>query len=436
MKKVIRSLALGMAVASTLLAGSATANNIVPGAPQSAPVLLQGGTVHTVSDGVLEGADVIFADGKIVAVGNNLSAPEGARILDITGQHVYPGFIALDTTLGLVEMEAVRATVDTNEVGNFTPEVQAHHAYNADSNVTPTILYTGITHAQIVPEGSLVRGQSSLLKLDSWNWRDGLEQSDLGIHLSWPRVGLNTAWWERRSPEEQKQAQARQREELAEIMETAEVYHGARESGVQTRIDRRWEAMRGLFSKEKKLFVHADDRRQIEEVLAFNERHGFDLVLMGGRDAWMLADAIAAADIPVVFGSPYGLPARVDEAYDTAFSTPARLAEAGVEFAIAYPGFWDVRNLAFAAGNAVAFGLDYDQAVAAITHAPAKILGVEDRLGSISVGKQATLIVSAGDALDHLGQRINFMFIGGREVDLTNKQKELYEKYQQRADSE
>ncbi|EGN74335.1 amidohydrolase, imidazolonepropionase [Idiomarina sp. A28L] len=427
MKKLILSLAIGLAISS-----AAIANNVVPGSNQSQPVLLQGGTVHTVSNGVLEGADIIFADGKIIEIGMNLSAPEGARVLNISGQHVYPGFIALDTTLGLVEMGAVRATVDTNEVGNFTPEVQAHHAFNADSDVTPTIRYTGITHAQIVPQGSLVRGQSSLLKLDSWNWQDGLEQGDLGIHLTWPRVGLNNAWWERRSAAEQQKAQSEQRSELSDIMETAKVYHEARDRGVQTRIDRRWEAMRGLFTKEKKLFVHADDRRQIEQALAFNERHGFDLVIMGGRDSWMVADKLAAANVPVVFGSAYGLPARVDEAYDTAFTTPARLAEAGVEFAIAYPGFWDVRNLAFAAGNAVAFGLDYDQAVASITYGPAKIMGVEDRLGTIDVGKQATLVVSTGDALDQLGQEINFMFIDGREVNLSNKQKQLYEKYQQR----
>lgn len=427
MKKLILSLAIGLGMST-----GAIANNVVPGSNQSQPVLLQGGTVHSVSNGVLEDTDIIFVDGKIVEIGINLTAPEGARVLNISGQQVYPGFIALDTTLGMVEMEAVRATVDTNEVGNFTPEVQAHHAFNADSDVTPTIRYTGITHAQIVPQGALVRGQSSLLKLDSWNWQDGLEQGDLGIHVSWPRAGLNNAWWERRSPAEQRKAQAEQRSELSDIMETAKVYHEARDRGVQTRIDRRWEAMRGLFSKEKKLFVHADDRRQIEQVLAFNERHGFDLVIMGGRDSWMVADELAAAGVPVVFGSAYGLPARVDEAYDVAFSTPARLAEAGVEFAIAYPGFWDVRNLAFAAGNAVAFGLPYDQALASITYGPAKIMGVDDRIGSIDVGKQATLIVSAGDALDQLGQEINFMFIDGREVNLSNKQKQLYEKYQQR----
>lgn len=426
MKKLILSIAMGLA-----LTGTAAAHNIVPGSKQSQPILLQGGTVHTASHGVMEATDILFVDGKITAIGSNLTAPDGARVIDARGQQVYPGLIALDTTLGLVEMSAVGATVDTNEVGNFTPEVQAHHAFNTDSHVIPTIRYNGITHAQIVPEGSLVRGQSSLMKLDSWNWQDGLEQGDLGVHITWPGASLNNAWWERRSPAAQRKAQAEARTQLADILETAKVYHEARNRGVQTRIDRRWEAMRGLFSKEKKLFVHANDRRQIEQVIAFNERHGFDLVIMGGRDAWMVADQLAAADIAVVYGSAYGLPARVDEAYDTAFTAPAKLAEAGVTFAIAYPGFWDTRNLAFAAGNAVAFGLGYGDAITSITYGPAKILGVDDRIGSIEVGKQATIIVSAGDVLDHLGQEISHMFIDGREVLLTNKQRQLYEKYKQ-----
>ncbi|RUO35274.1 amidohydrolase family protein [Aliidiomarina sanyensis] len=427
---------LAIVIALACSAGLAQAHNVVPGAAQDGAVLLQGGTVHTVTRGTLAQTDVLLVDGKISAIGQNLEAPEGARVIDIRGQYVYPGIIALDTTLGLVEMSQVRATVDTNEVGNITPEVLAHHAFNADSEIIPTVRYNGITHAQIVPQGPMLRGQSSLMQLDAWNYRDGLEAGPLGVHLTWPRAGLNTAWWERRSPEAQRRANAEQLETLKETFALAEAYHKARDAGAQNRIDQRWEAMRGLFTGEKKLFVHADDRRQIEQVLAFNREHGFDVVIMGGRDSWMIAEALAEANVPVVFGAPYGLPTRVDDAYDTAFTTPAKLAAAGVDFAIAYPGFWDTRNLAFAAGHAVAFGLDYDAAVTSITYGPAKILGVEDRIGSITEGKQATLIVSEGDVLDHLGQRISYMFIDGREVDLSNRHRQLYEKYRERLNAE
>ncbi|RUO26105.1 amidohydrolase [Aliidiomarina minuta] len=419
-------------LATLLLATPAAAHNLTPGSEQAEAVLLQGGTLNTVTQGRLEDTDLLFKDGKIEAMGANLEVPEGARVIDISGHQVYPGLIALDTTLGLVEMSAVRATVDTTEVGSVTPEVSAHHAFNADSEIIPTIRYNGITHAQAVPQGNLVRGNSSLMKLDSWNYRDGLEQADVGMHVSWPRVGLNTSPWERRSPEEQRRANAQQLEELKEAFTTARAYYNAREAGRQPKQDVRWEGMAGLFDGSKKLFVHADDRRQMTQAIDFAKEQGMPLTLVGARDAWMIAEQLAAEEVSVIFGDPYGIPARTDDAYDTAFTTPKKLAEAGVDFAIAYPGFWDTRNLAFAAGHAVAFGLDYDQALYAITMAPARMMGAEDKLGSLEVGKQASLVVSAGDILDPLGQSIEFMFIDGRLVDLSNRQRQLYEKYKQR----
>jgi len=153
---------------------------------------------------------------------------------------------------------------------------------------------------------------------------------------------------------------------------------------------------------------------------------------MGARDAWRIAERLAAQNITVVYGAPYGLPTRHDEPYDQAYATPAQLAAAGVDFAISYPGYWDIRNLAFAAGNAAAYGLDRDQALAAITLKPAQVMGVDDKLGSLEVGKQASLIVSGGDLLDHMGQKVNLLFIDGRQVDLNNRHNQLYQKYRQK----
>lgn len=425
MKTILPFLALSM------IAAPAAAHNISPGSEQSAPVLLQGGTIHTVSNGSVEG-DLLFEDGRILAIGDNISVPEGARVININGHHVYPGLIALDTTLGLVEMEAVRATVDTNEIGNVTPEVSAHTAYNADSEVIPTIRYNAITHAQIVPQGNLIRGSSSLMNLDAWNHRDALTQADVGMHISWPRVGVNTSWWERRSAEEQRRAQAEDRQQLKDVFSTARAYYTASQAGTLEREDVRWEGMLGLFDGTKKLFIHADDRRQIVQALDFSEQESIDIVIMGGRDAWMMADELAQRNIPVVFGDAYGLPSRMDEAYDTAFTTPAKLAQAGVEFSISYPGFWDTRNLAFAAGHAVAFGLDYDTALYSVTLGPAKLMGVDDDLGSLEVGKSASLVVSRGDILDPLGHSVEYMFIDGRAVEMTSKQRQLWEKYRER----
>lgn len=418
-------------LAASVIAAPAAAHNIAPGQQNESAILLQGGTLHTISDGRVQG-DLLIEDGKISAIGSNISVPEGARIIDISGRHVYPGLIALDTTLGLVEMEAVRATVDTNEIGNVTPEVSAHTAFHADSEVIPTVRYNGITHAQVVPQGNLVRGNSSLMNLDGWNNFDALEQADVGLHLSWPQVGISRSPWERRSPQEQREAQQRLRDQVEQVFTTAKAYANAQQAGTQQREDIRWEGMKGLFDGSKTLFIHANDRRQISQALEFADEQGITPVIVGGRDAWMLADELATRNISVVFGDTYGLPSRTDEAYDTAFSTPARLAEAGVDFAIAYPGFWDTRNLAFAAGHAVAFGLAHEMALYSVTLGPAKILGVEDRLGSLEVGKQASLVVSQGDLLDPLTHSVDHMFIEGREVEMSSKQRQLWEKYQQR----
>lgn len=429
MKYALSLLAASVMAAS--VAVPASAHNITPGSEQSGPVLLQGGTLYTVSDGRIQG-DLLFEDGKISAIGSNIEMPEGTQVIDISGQRVYPGLIALDTTLGIIEISAIRATVDTNEVGQVTPEVSAHPAFNADSEIIPTVRYNGITHAQVVPQGNLVRGNSSLMNLDGWNHRDALTRADVGMHVSWPAVGLSRSPWERRSPQEQRKAQQEMRDLLKETFTTARAYYEAKEAGIQQREDVRWEGMLGLFDGSKQLFVHAEDRRQISQALEFADEQGLSIVIVGGRDAWMVADDLVERNVPVIFGDAYGLPARTDEPYDTAFATPAKLAEAGVDFAIAYPGYWDTRNLAFAAGHAVAFGLDYDAALYSVTLGPAKMMGVDETLGSLEVGKSASLVVSQGDILDPLGHSVEYMFIDGRMVEMTNKQRQLWEKYRQR----
>ena len=425
------ALSLLAAVVLTATAAPAAAHNISPGAPQQAPILLQGGTLYTVSHGRIQG-DILLEDGKIAALGSNLNVPDNAQVIDITGQRVYPGLIALDTTLGIVEISAIRATVDTSEVGLVTPEVSTHTAFNADSEIIPTVRYNGITHAQVVPQGALVRGNSSLMNLDGWSHRDALTRADVGLHIAWPSVGISRSPWERRTPKEQQEAQQQQRELLKDTFTTARAYHQAREAGVQAREDVRWEAMRGLFDGSKQLFVHANDRRQISQAISFADEQGMRVVIVGGRDAWYMADELAERNVSVIFDNAYGLPSRIDESYDAAFATPAKLAAAGVDFSIAYPGYWDTRNLAFAAGHAVAFGLDYDTALYSVTLGPAKLMGVEEQLGSLEVGKSASLVVSKGDLLDPLEHSVEYMFIDGRQVEMTNKQRQLWEKYRAR----
>ncbi|MBT42508.1 MAG: amidohydrolase [Idiomarina sp.] len=432
MKALTQTLAAAVIGALAVASTTGQAHDQVPGEKQQQPIVLQGGTLHTVTQGTLTDTDLVFADGKITAIGSNVAIPEGAKVVDISGQHVYPGVIAMDTTIGLNEIEAVRATRDSREVGGVTPEVAGHIAFNADSEVIPTIRYHGITHAQVVPEGSLVNGQSSLMQLDGWNYQDSLVAGEVGVHISWPRTYVVDTWWERRAPAEQREANAKALKRLKDVLADAKAYYDAKQANPDIAVDQRWEAMLGLYDGSKKLFVHAQDKRQMEQALDVAQEYGFDLVLMGAADAWRLTERLVKTQTPVVFGSPFGLPARDDEGYDQAFSTPAQLAEAGVNFAISYPGYWDVRNLPFAAGQSVAFGLDVDEAVKAITLKPAEFMGLDDQLGSLEVGKSASLSVSKGDLLDPIGQDLTHLFINGRAVELESRHTELYEKYQQK----
>src|SRR5690554_5644675 len=270
MKKLIT------AVVAASLSVTAAAHDLVPGAEQQQPILLQGGTLHTVANGMQANADLLFENGKIVAIGANLSVPENARVINISGKHVYPGLIALDTTLGLVEIEAVRATNDESEVGKITPEVSGHTAYNPDSEVIPTVRFNGITHAQIVPQGNLIAGRSSLLQTDGWTFEDATEALNVGVHVNWPRAGLNTSWWERRSPEEQRKANAEELKLLKQAFVDAKAYADAKQANVLTGTDVRWEAMLGLFDGSSKLFVHAHDKRQLEQAIEFASEWGFE----------------------------------------------------------------------------------------------------------------------------------------------------------------
>ncbi len=406
----------------------------VPGGPQQQPVLLRGGDLYTVSSDVLTATDLLFEAGRIARIGKDLEAPANARVIDVTGKRVYPGLIATATSIGMVEIGAVRATRDLAEVGDVTPEAAAHVAYNYDSEIIPTVRSNGITTAQVLPGGSLIQGLGFITHLDGWNEEDAAVRRIDGLVVEWPRAAVVDAWWVRESPEEQRKHNEEQRKRLRAVFEQARAYQRAREADEQVEIRVRWEAMRPVFTGERPLYVIADDYREIVEAVAFAEEHGARMVLVGGADAHLAADLLRQHDVPVILGDTQALPPREDDAYDSAFRRPLRLHEAGVRFCLAKRASWNARNLAFQAGQAAAFGLPRDVALRAITLSAAEILGIDDRQGSLEEGKDATLFVSDGDVLDYLGQKVRMMFIEGREVDLDDRHKQLRRKYRQRID--
>ncbi len=422
---------------AVLLSAVAVAHDYVPGEKQQNPVMLRGGDLYTISDGVKQQTDLIFEDGRITQIGRDLTPPKDAQVIDISGKHVYPGLIAAQTSIGLIEIGEVRATNDRREIGLVNPDVQTHVAYNPDSEIIPSVRANGITTALIVPGGRLVTGRSSLINLDGWTVEDAAEKLNVGLHLVWPRTRVVTTWWMEKSAEEQKKEMAENRRQLYQVFDDARVYYEARQADPALETDSRWEAMVPVLTGDMPVFVTANDYQQIEQAVSFTREKGLRMILVGGTDAWMLTDLLKEHNIPVILKRTQSLPARSDDGYDLAYRTPVLLAEAGVKFCLSSAGAYGasatgVRNLPLQAGQAVAFGLPHQEALRAITLSTAEILGVADDLGSLEVGKKATLIVAEGDILDPLTHRVVLEFIEGRQVDLDNKHRELYRKYQQK----
>ncbi len=419
-----------------LAAPPAGAHDYIPGKPQSQPILLKGGDLYTVSSGVLHQTDIVFENGRITQIGKNLTAPTGAEVIDVAGKRVYPGLIAPQTGLGLTEIGAVRATRDASETGSITPEVRTHIAYNPDSELLPTVRSNGITTALVVPGGSLIRGRSSLLNLDGWTKEDAAEKLDLGLSVSWPRASIITAWWMTQSAEEQKKNIKKNREQLLNAFEKAHNYYIAKQANTKIPEDLRWEAMTKVFSGEMPVMISANDYRQIDEALELAKMYDLKIVIVGGAESWKITERLKRANVPVILRRVQSMPMRQDDGYDEAFLLPKRLADAGVKFCFSNSNgggsTWDCRNLPFQAGQAIGAGLPAETALRSLTLTTAEILGVADQIGSLEIGKKATIVVSEGDLLDALTNRVVYEFIGGRRVDLNNRHKALYKKYRQK----
>jgi imidazolonepropionase-like amidohydrolase len=437
-------LALLTALLSVTLTAHASPN--VPPPPQREPLLLRNATLHPVSGPAIAGGSLLIEGGRIRAIGGSeLAAPAGARTVDLGGRHVYPGFVAANTNLGLAEIRAVNASTDTTETGPLNPNARALVAFNADSDLLPVTRAGGVLTALSVPEAGrtgLIAGTSALLQLDGWNWQDMALVPEFGLHIVVPRLRLNSALFpnqpEARLVEIRRSTEARLKL-LDDAFDSARAYALARAADPSTPVDTRWEAMRAVLPSTpgavptRPVVMHADDLAQIRFALDFAARHGLKLIINGGADAWRVADTLRERQVPVIIDGLLRLPMRRDDPPDALFSLPAKLAAAGVRYCIADGGrdSTNARNLPFEAAHARAFGLSDDEALKAVTLYPAQILGVADRLGSLEVGKLATLFVADGDPLEP-STRIERVFMQGREVELADRQTALRDKYLKR----
>ena len=403
-----------------------------PGKAQTETIILRGGFAHIGNGTVIENSVVGFENGKITMVGDARTVkldPLAAKIIDVSGKHLYPGIIAPNTTLGLQEIGAVRATRDHDEVGSMIPNVRTLIAYSTNSRVTPTVRSNGILVAQIAPQGGRISGSSSIVQLDAWNWEDASILENDGIFVNWPSMITVKGWWAEPGGVEENKEYIKQLKELKDFFLEASAYL---DKPASEKKNLKFEAMRGVIKERKNVYVRVGFVRGMMAAINFGEEMGVKIVIVGGRDSWKIADLLAEKEIPIILMRTHRLPANDDEDIDQPFKTPKMLHDAGVNYCIGMGGFWDQRNLIFHAGSAAAHGLTKEQALAAITSNTAKILGIDDQFGTLESGKDATIVVSEGDILDMKSSKIENAYISGRKVDLNDKQKMLYEKFRKK----
>jgi imidazolonepropionase-like amidohydrolase len=418
-----RQLVLSIAVAvvapvvSPALALAAPAQ--VPAPPQSRPIALTGATIHTVTNGVIENGTIVFEAGVITAVGANVSVPAGAQRVDAAGRHIYPGLIDAYSAMGLEEIGAVDVTSDTNELGDFTPNVRAEVAVNPESRHIGTARSNGVLVTLTTPGGGLVSGQSAAMMLDGWTWETMTLKGGAALNVGWP------------DPDDEDEY-ADDLRRLGDLFASARAYRDAMASDVPHDTDSRWESMVPVVNGDVPVIVDAGGIREMQDAIAWAEGQGLRLILRGGEDALYIADQLAAKQIPVLLTNTMDGPNRAWEGYDANYALAARLHEAGVQFAITGGSSAPyTHRLPYEAGVAVAFGLPADEALRAVTIQPARFLGIDDRVGSLEPGKDATLLITTGNPLDYLAS-VEQAYVQGRAIDMMDIHKQLFEKYSEK----
>lgn len=406
----------------------------VPGGPQEGPITITGATAHIGNGTVIENATLVFENGRITAIGT--SAEAQGRVIDAAGKHIYPGFIAPGKSLGLIEVNAVRASNDQDEIGQFIPHIRSIIAYNAESKVVESMRPNGVLLGQVTPKGGRISGTSSIVQYDAWNWEDAVVKVDDGIHLNWPDSFRWGRWW--LGEPSGYQPNKEYDDQVAEI-ETFVRNSRAYKPGSATENNPAFQAMQGLFSGEQNLYVYAQSEREIRDAVANLKDAGIaNVVLVGGYHAGRLTDFLADNNIPVLVNYTHTRPFFDDDDYNMTYLLPKILMDAGLLVGLqnANASNFQTRNLPFYAGQVVGQGLDKEKALQLITGNTAKILGIDDNYGTLEEGKSATLFISEGDALDMRGNKLTHAFIDGREISLETHQTKLWKRYSEKYENQ
>jgi hypothetical protein len=402
----------------------------LPASEQKEAIALSGGIAHLGNGEVIQNSIIGFDNGMITFALDASANPDLSNytLIDISGQHVYPGFILPNSEIGLAEIGAVDASVDKNEVGDMNPNIRSLIAYNTDSKIIPTLRFNGILIAETTPSGGRISGTSSAMNMEGWNWEDAVLKTDIGVHMNWPnRISWNfdMQTWSYKKEANKKYSQSVN--ELKAFFDDAMAYS----KSSKKRSNMKLEAMKGLFTGEKTLFINAGSSKEIIESVVFAQQSGvLKIVIITSTGAIDAAPFLVENQIPVVLQNLHRLPDNSDMEVNLPYQLAYLLNEAGVLVSLAHSGsVMRSRNLPFYAGTAVAYGVDKEDAIKMITLNTARVLGIDNEVGSLEKGKRATLFVSSGDALDMRTNNVQLAFIDGKLIDLNGEQQALYERY-------
>ncbi|MBQ4822668.1 amidohydrolase family protein [Aquimarina sp. MMG016] len=409
--------------------GKVTAQQ-TPAKVQTEAITITGATAHIGNGEIIEDSVIIFEKGKIKAIGEKGKVPPQGKTINAGGKHIYPGFIAPNSTLGLVEIGAVRATDDDSELGSYNPHIRSIIAYNAESKIVESMRPNGVLIAQVTPRGGRISGTSSIVQLDAWNWEDAAIKIDDGIHMNWPSPYTRGRWWlGEDSGFKPNKKYVEQVTEFKDFINQAKATIRSKSSNKNLP----HLAMKKVFDNSQTLFVHVSSEKAILDVIAFSKEYDIKkVVIIGGDEAYKLVKELKDSNIAVLLKRTHTTPSYEDDHYDQPYKNAKLLMDAGVLVALQNSGQMEranARNLPFQAGTVAAHGLDKEKALQLITGNSAKILGIDDITGTLEVGKDATLFISGGDALDMRTNQLEKAYIQGREISLESHQTKLWKRY-------
>ena len=405
---------------------------------QTKPVLIYNAFIHIGNGNTIQNGFVSFDNGKITDVSSgdlDLESDDYKNYIKINanGSHLYPGLILPNSKVGLEDISAVRATVDHTEVGELNSNIRSLIAYNTDSKLISTFRYNGILLSQVVPDGSFITGNSSIMMMEGWNWEDAAYKIDDGMHVKWPRKTYPPSRWSGQTSFRENPNYKTSVDMINKFLIDSRSYFNL--NGDENKeVNLKLEAMVDVFNGKKKIYLHVGSREQIIESVQMFQKHGInDLVLVGANDALYAIDFILENDLPVLLNNLHRVPSRNHEGVDLPYKLPYLLQKEGVLVGLTASGsLHSQRNLPFLAGTAAGYGLDKEEALKLITSNNAKILGIDNITGTIMTGKDANILISKGDILDMKSSVIEYAFITGRMLKLDGKQQILYDRFKRK----